>query len=97
MNRAHLENGTSEQSVTHPEKDIELKNLEYPDESQVNTVMHKQQIEGNNDSAGIINSDTNNSNLNNNKNEKKSRIVYPPCETCGRTNHSGERCYVGAK
>ena len=24
------------------------------------------------------------------------KTVYPPCETCGQTNHSTERCYHGA-
>ena len=28
--------------------------------------------------------------------DKKSRTFYPPCETCGETSHSTERCYVGA-
>ena len=62
----------------------------------MNTVTHKQQIEGNPDNAGNISSDTNNSNPNIHKNDRKSRTLYPPCETCGKTNHSTERCYVGA-
>ena len=62
----------------------------------MNTVMHKQHIEGNQDNAGNIKSDTNDSNPNNNKNDRKSRTVYPPCEICGKTNHSAERCYVEA-
>ena len=62
----------------------------------MNTVTHKQQIEGHLDNAGNINSDTNDSNPNNHKNDRKSRTFYPPCETCGKTNHSTERCYVGA-
>ena len=62
----------------------------------MNTVTHKQQIEGNPDNAGNISSDTNDSNPNNHKNDRKSRTLYPPCETCGKTNHSTERCYVGA-
>ena len=35
----------------------------------------------------------------NNKNiqrERRSRPVFPPCETCGRTSHSTEKCYHGA-
>ena len=95
-NQAHLENGTYEQIVTHLERELELNSLEYPDETQMNTVTHKQQIEGNPDNAGNINSDTNDSNPNNNKNDKKFRTLYPPCETCGKTNQSTERCYVGA-
>ena len=96
INQAHLENGTYEQIVTHLERELELNSLEYPDETQMITVTHKQQIEGNKDNAGSINSDTNDSNLNNHKIDSKSRTLYPPCETCGKTNHSTERCYVGA-
>ena len=47
INQAHLHNGTYEQIVTHLEKELELNNLEYPYETQMNTVTHKQQIEGN--------------------------------------------------
>ena len=96
INHAHLENGTYEQIVTHLERELELNSLEYLDETQTNTVTHKQQIEGNLDNAGIINSDTNDSNPNNHTIDRKSRTFYPPCETCGKTNHSTERCYVGA-
>ena len=32
----------------------------------------------------------------NNQRDRKTRPVFPPCETCGRTNHSTERCYLGA-
>ena len=96
INQAHLENGTYEQIVTHLESELELNSLEYPDETQMNTVTHKQQIEGNPDNAGNINSDTNDSNPNNYKFDRKSRTPYPPCETCGKTNHSTARCYVGA-
>ena len=96
INQAHLENGTYEQIVTHLERELELNSLESPDETQMNTVTHKQQIEGNPDNAGNINSDTNDSNPNNLKNHRKPGILYPPCETCGKTNHSTERCYVGA-
>ena len=96
INQAHLENGTYEQIMTHLEKELELNSLEYPDETQMNTVTHKQQIEGNPVNAGKINGDTNDSNPNNHKIDRKSRTLYPPCETCGKTNHSTERCYVGA-
>ena len=96
INQAHLENGTYEQIVTHLEKELELNSLEYPDETQMNTVTHKQQIEGNPDIAGNINSDPNDSNPNNHNIDRKSRTLYPPCETCGKTNHSTERCYVEA-
>ena len=38
----------------------------------------------------------NNNNRNSNRAERKPKTVYPPCETCGRTNHSTEKCYHGA-
>ena len=28
--------------------------------------------------------------------DRRSRAVFPPCETCGRTNHSTEKFYLGA-
>ena len=96
INQAHLENGTYKQTLTQLKRELELNSLEYLDETQMNTVTHKQQIEDNPDNAGIINSDTNDSNPNNHKIDRKSRTFYPPCETCGKTNHSTERCYVGA-
>ena len=70
INQAHLENGTCEQIVTHLERELELNSLEDPDETQMNTVMYKQQIDGNPDNAGKINSDTNDSNPNNHKNDR---------------------------
>ena len=96
INQAHLENGTYEQIVTHLERELELNSLKYPAETQMNTVTHKQQNEGNPDNAGNINSDSNDSNPNNHKIDRNSRTLYLPCETCGKTNHSTERCYVGA-
>ena len=78
INQAHLENGTCEQIVTHLERELELNSLEYPDETQMNTVMYKQQIDGNPDNVGNINSETNDSNPNNHKNDRKSRTLYPP-------------------
>ena len=91
INQAHLENSTYEQIVTHLERALELNSLDYPDETQMNTVTHKQQIEGNPNNAGNINSDTNDSDPNNHKIDRKSGTLYPPCETCGKTNHSTER------
>ena len=96
INQAHLENGTYEQIVTHLEREFDLNSLEYLDKTQMNTVTHKEQVEGNQDHAGYFNSDTNNSNPNNYKIDRKSRTLYPPCETCGKTNHSAEKSYVGA-
>ena len=86
INKAHLENDTYEQIVTHLGKELELTSLRYPDETQMNTVTHKQQIEGNKELS--VN--------NNHKIDRKSRTIYPPCETCGKMNRSTERCYDGA-
>ena len=49
----------------------------------------------------IANNNTNkNEKVNNNKDniraEIKPKTVSPPCETCGKTNHSTEKCYYGA-
>ena len=67
----------------------------------------QEQIEDNQNNPGNKNSDANNSNPNsnvnnhnnNNKNskraERKSKTVYSPCETCGTTNDSTEKCYYG--
>ena len=38
----------------------------------------------------------NNNNENSDRAERKPKTVYPPCETCGKTNHSTERCHHGA-
>ena len=41
---------------------------------------------------------SNNTKANNINNQRGRRCtpVFPPCETCGRTNHSTEECYLGA-
>ena len=31
-----------------------------------------------------------------NQRDRRPKPVFPPCETCGRTNHSTESCYLGA-
>ena len=38
--RAHLQNGTFEQIITHLQRELELNSLEAPDELQINTVSH---------------------------------------------------------
>ena len=38
----------------------------------------------------------NKANNTNNQRDRKPRPVFPSCETCGRTNYSTERCYLGA-
>ena len=62
----------------------------------------KNQINPGNKNSDAINSNpntnvnNNNSNKNNNRAKRKPKTVYPPCETCGKTNHSTENCYSGA-
>ena len=75
-------------------------------------IREKDQVQNNTDSAANnknnngsaqINSNpnpkapvANKVNNTNNQRDRKTRPVFPPCETCGRTNHSTERCYLGA-
>ena len=49
-----------------------------------------------NTSNANSNVNNNNSNKNSNEAERKPKTVYPPCETCGKTNHSTEKCNFGA-
>ena len=68
----------------------------------------REQTENNQNNPGNKSSDANTSNPNGNVNypnnnsrnsnrpEREPKTVYPPCETCGKTNHSTERCYHGA-
>ena len=66
----------------------------------------REQTENNSNNPGNKNSDANSSNPNGNVNnpnnnnrnsnraERKPKIVYPPCETCGKTNQPTEKCYI---
>ena len=45
---------------------------------------------------GNVNNPNNNNIRNSERAETKPKTLYPPCETCGKTNHSTERCYHGA-
>ena len=63
--------------------ELELDSVNAPDELQMNTMTQKQQTEGDEDKAGIINSDTNNSNANNNKNDRIFETVCLHCGACG--------------
>ena len=42
-----------------------------------------------------VTNNTKGDNINNHR-DRKLRHVFPPCETCGRNNHSTEKCYLGA-
>ena len=57
----------------------------------------------NNNGSAQTNPNPNNKVANNTKGnniniqrDRRPRPVFPPCETCGRTNHSTEKCYLGA-
>ena len=57
----------------------------------------------NNNGSAQINSNPNHrasvenkANNTNNQRDRRPRPVFPPCETCGRTNHSTEKCILGA-
>ena len=58
----------------------------------------------NNNGSAQTNSNPNNNKVTNktkgnnisNHRDRKSRPVFPPCKTCGRNNHSTEKCYLGA-
>ena len=72
----------------------------------------KDQVQTNTDSAANNKNNNGSAQINSNPNHKapvankanntnyqrdrKPRPVFPPCDTCGRTNHSTERCYLGA-
>ena len=56
----------------------------------------------NNNGSAQTNSNPNNKVANNtqankinNQRDRRSRPVFPPCEICGRNNHSTEKCYLG--
>ena len=67
----------------------------------------REQTENNQINPGNKNSDVNisnpndnvnnpNNNRNSNRAEINQKTVYPPCATCGKTNHSTNSCYHGA-
>ena len=65
------------------------------------TEINQNNLVNNNSVANTCNPNSNlNNNNNNNKNsnkaERKPKTVYPPCETCGKTNHPTEKSYFGA-
>ena len=90
INQAHLENSTYEQIVTHLERELELNSLDNPDGTQMNSVMHKQQSEGNQNNAGNINSDTHDSNPTKVQMTESLQLSTLSCGTCGKMNQSTE-------
>ena len=72
------------------EKDQARNNTNSVDKSSINN-----SGETNSNSNNKIPNSTNENNTNIQK-DRRSRPVYPPCETCGKTNHSTEKRYFGA-
>ena len=73
------------------------------EKEQVRTNMNSAANNNNNNGSAQTNSNannkvSNNTNANNTNKQRdgRSRPVYPACETCGRTNQSTEKCYLGA-
>ena len=72
-----------------------LKKQREPAENNQNNPGNKNSDANTSNPNGNVNN-PNNSNRNSNRAERKPKTVYPPCGTCGKTNHSTERCYRGA-
>ena len=69
-----------------------LKKQREPTENNQNNPGNRNSDANTSNPNGNVNN-PNNSNRNSNRAERKRKTVYPPCETCGKTNHSTERCY----
>ena len=75
-----------------PEKDQALTNTN----SAVNNKNNNGGVQTNfNPNNKKLSNNTNANNINNQK-DRRTRPVYPPRETFGKTNHSIEKCYLGA-
>ena len=81
----------------YPNQCRQLKREKYQTRNDTNSVNSK------NGSAQTNSKPNNNKAANNTKGnniniqrDRKSRPVFPPCETCGGNNHSTEKCYLGA-
>ena len=76
INQAHLENGTSEQIVSHLDRDLEFNAFEAPNELQLNTVtqqIKKQTLKNPNQLATIAKSQFNIKTKDVNSNERKTK------------------------
>ena len=71
-----------------------LKKQREQTENDQNNPGNKNSAANNSNPNGNVNN--NNNKKNSNKAERKPKTVYPPCETCGKTNHATEKCYFGA-
>ena len=68
-----------------------LKNQREQTENYQNNPGNKKSDANTSNPNGNVNNPNNN--RNSNRAERKPKTVYPPCETCGKTNHSTEKCY----
>ena len=77
----------------------QLKREKDPARNNMNTADNGNKNDGsaqtNSNSNSRVSNNTN-ANKTNNQKHRKPRLVYPPCETCGKTNHSREKCYFRA-
>ena len=71
------------------------KQRETTEKSQNNPGNKNSDANNSNPHSNINKSNNNNNNKNSNRAERKPKTVYPACETCGKTNHSTEKCYFG--
>ena len=73
-----------------------LKKQQETTENNQNNPGNKNSNTNNSNPNSNINNNNNNNKKNSNRAERKPKTVYPPCETCGKTNQSTEKCYFGA-
>ena len=69
-----------------------LKKQQEQTEKKIKKNPGRENIDANTSNPNSNVNDNDNNNKNNNRAERKPNTVYPPCETCGETNHSTEKC-----
>ena len=83
----------------YPKQCRQLKREKDQDRSNTNSADNNNNINGGSQSNSNCNdrvSNKTNANNTNIQKDRRPRPVYSPCETCGKTNHSTEKCYFGA-
>ena len=105
VNMARLENGTYKEIVAHLERELELNALEESDDLPTSTKQSNLLSNGintNKDAQCSYCKATGHPKLKKKKEmgekdgKKTQRPFYPACVTCGKKNHSTERCWQGA-
>ena len=74
----------------------QLKREKYQARNQTNSANNNNGSAQTNSNPNKKVSNNTKANNTNNQRDRRPRPVFPPCETCGRTNHSTEKCYLGA-